>query len=158
MACAKRLSVKFRALISINQREIMVTHFKRSKEMMAAISAMVATGAQGFMFRSLIDGLGQYVSRGKGGKHKAKSRFGSAFSAHRKVQNNSSKPHSRARECARRVQQMSGEKLPGKPRRMWLVLIDYRGEVGELFTGKITSCRPVIRNHSANFKCSVELI
>ena len=73
--------------------------FKRSKEMFAAIQVLTSTGLQGLNLQSAIQELGEYGSRGHGGKfHK---RHANAHNFH----SSKYQPHQGKQEIARRLRQ-----------------------------------------------------
>lgn len=72
--------------------------------MFAAISGLFALGMSGLKLQTAIQGLGEYKSRGHGGRYKAHGKHNKCM---KKMLNQRSKyqPHQGKREIARRVQQ-----------------------------------------------------
>jgi len=83
--------------------------FSRSKAMFAAILAIVSSGGPLLEQYTKLQALGEYKSRGKGGKFKRSKIFNHGAGRY--------SPHQGAQECARRA--LRGEPKPSVPRRMW---------------------------------------
>ena len=79
----------------------MAAPFARSNAMLARIAALMSTMAQGMALNAAIAALGDYRSRGKGGKHRKMCRTNWFKGNASKYQ-----PHQGVAECARRVRQM----------------------------------------------------
>ena len=78
--------------------------------MFAGIAAVMASGATGLAFFEKMAGIVEYVSRGNGGKHRAKS----AFKKSRLGRNG--KLHIGAKQIAKQTGMMERKSIP---RRMW---------------------------------------
>lgn len=79
-----------------------VNHFTRAKAMFAAIAAAMALPTPAAQ-RDALEQIGEYRSRGHGGKHMPKGRFLGWRGRHlSKYQ-----PHQGAQECVRRLKQMA---------------------------------------------------
>ena len=76
--------------------------FRRAKEMMAKIQHIVVQSASPLLANILIQQLGEYKSRGHGGVHTARAKYGFAFTQHKRI-NRKHVPHQGAQEIARRL-------------------------------------------------------
>lgn len=88
--------------------------FARSRNMMAQIHS--------WLHGASISALGEYKSRGPGGKHLPKWRFLGRF------WQNASKyqPHTGAKQLAKAARRAAGEPLVSVPRRMWVMNNTFR--------------------------------
>jgi len=82
----------------------MNTPFARSKMIFAALAAAYAMVDKSQMM-SALTAIPTYTSRGHGGKHRAKARFGFAFA--QRGQASKYQPHQGKNEIARRLARMS---------------------------------------------------
>ena len=88
--------------------------FRRSKSMFAAILAIVSSGGPLLEQYTKLQALGEYRSRGKGGKFKRGKIFNHGTGRY--------SPHQGAQECARRS--LKGEPKTSVPRRLWTVVYE----------------------------------
>lgn len=90
--------------------------FSRSKAMLAAILQIMAFGGSPLAQKLQLEALGQYKSRGHGGKF---GRRGSRPNFDSGSSNNI--PHQGVQECARRVNKYSWDRQASPVKRMWNV-------------------------------------
>ena len=77
--------------------------FRRAKEMLAKIQYIMTQTSSPILANLLIGQLGAYKSRGHGGGHTPKAKYGFVFAQHARI-NYKHVPHQGAREIARRLE------------------------------------------------------
>src|ERR1700693_2940675 len=98
--------------------------FSRSIALFAAIRAILDFGGSALDQHLKVAALGEYRSRGKGGKFKR----GKIFHV------SSNLPHQGVRECARRVRNSHGDTPASTPRRLWAIVYEPSYELVKQFS------------------------